>query len=164
MPSYRSISPEQAAISAAVAVRDELLDAGWPSAVELAPLLKRHTDEARVWLLDEHKHGRLLAVWSKRNADFVFPSFQFDREGIRPRLEQLLDALGGIPGLDPTTDRGGWSRAFWLYGCSDRLSDAALGLGPNEDGRTAAERFETVPDAVIELAREEATFDPDGAW
>lgn len=116
MPSDQSLSPEQAAINAALAVRDELLDASWPSAVELAPLLKRHTDEARAWLLDEHKHGRILAVWSKRDADFVFPSFQFNHEGIRPRLEELLDALSGIPRLDPTTDRGGWERAFWLYG------------------------------------------------
>lgn len=164
MPSDEPLSPEQAASHAAVEVRDELLDAGWPSAVELAPLLKRQSDEARAWLLEEHKHGRILAVWSKRDADFVFPSFQFDYEGVHPRVEQLLDALSGIPGLDPATDRGGWARAFWLYGCTDRLSDAALGFGPNENGRAASERFATVPDAVIELAREEASFDPNRAW
>ena len=156
--------PLLAARKATLQLRDELLDLDWPSVAELAPLLKRQADQARAWLLEEHKRGRILAVWSQRDADFVFPSFQFDHEGVHPRLEQLFDALSGIPGLDPTTDRGGWARAFWLYGCSARLSDAALGFGPNEDGRAASERFKTVPDAVIELAREEATFDPNSAW
>lgn len=156
--------PLLAARKATLELRDELLDLDWPPVAELAPLLKRQADQARAWLLEEHKRGRILAVWSQHDADFVFPSFQFDHEGVHPRLEQLLDALSGIPGLDPTTDRGGWARAFWLYGCTDRLSDAALGIGSNERGRAASERFATVPDVVIALAREEANFDSNSAW
>lgn len=156
--------PLIAARRATLELRDELLDLDWPSVAELAPLLKLQADLARIWLLEEHKRGRILAVWSQRDVDFVFPSFQFDHEGVHPRAEELLDALSGIPGLDPTTDRGGWARALWLYGCTDRLSDAALAIGSNARGRAASERFATVPDVVIALAREEANFDPNSAW
>jgi len=164
MPTTPSDSAELAARRAAVELRDDLLNAGWPSAAVLAPLFNRSVEDAQNLLTDLRASGKVFAVWSQPDETFLFPPFQFNDSGVRPEVESLLTALGTIPGLAPALDRGGWARAFWLYGCTERLSDAALGLGASLEARAASDVFAIRPDAVIDIARREATDDPNQAW
>jgi len=159
-----SNSAELAARRAAVELRDDLLKAGWPSAAALAPLFNRSVEDAQNLLTDLRASGKVFAVWSQPDETFLFPPFQFNDSGVRPEVESLLTALGAIPGLAPALDRGGWACAFWLYGCTERLSDAALGLGASLEARAASDVFAIRPDAVIDIARREATDDPNQAW
>lgn len=77
-----------------------------------------------------------------------------------PELPRLLAILSAIPGLDPSTERGGWARAFWLYGATPLLSRAALGDGKDLQGRSTAEVFVLDPEAVIATLTPEARRDP----
>jgi hypothetical protein len=164
MPTVPSDSPELAARRAAVELRDDLLKEGWPPAAALAPLFNCSVQDAESLLTDLRADGKVLAVWSQLDETFLFPPFQFNDTGVRPEVESLLAALGAIPGLAPAFDRGGWARAFWLYGCTASLSDAALGLGTSLAARAASDVFATWPDAVIDKARREAADDPNQAW
>jgi hypothetical protein len=164
MPTIPLDSPELAARRASVELRDEFLKAGWPSAAALAPLFNCSVEDTQCLLTKLREAGKLLAVWSQPDETYVFPPFQFNDTGVRPEVESLLTALNAIPGLAPAFDRGGLARALWLYGRTASLSDAALGLGTSLAARAASDVFATSPQAVIGMARREATDKSNHAW
>jgi hypothetical protein len=164
MPTFPLDSPELAARRVSVELRDEFLKAGWPSAAALAPLFNCSVQNTQCLLTKLREAGKVLAVWSQPDETYVFPPFQFNDTGVRPEVESLLAVLNAIAGLAPAFDRGGWARVFWLYGCSASLSEAALRLGTSPAPRAASDVFATSPHAVIDLARREATDDPNQAW
>lgn len=153
-----------AARMAALDLRDELLDLDWPTDSDLAARFGRAIVQGEAWLADLRAAGQILAVWSHRDGAYRFPSFQFDVHGVRPELPRLLAIVSVIPGLDPSTDRGGWARALWLYGATPLLSRAALGDGKDLHGRSAAEVFVLDPEAVITALTPEARCDPNTTW
>ena len=93
--------------------------------------------------------------------------------------------MANITGLSAAEDKSGWQRVFWLYQPRGRLSAQALALRAaalaqvradperfaklDTAARTPAEVFPTDPQAVIDLARDDATAQtphdaPDGVW
>ena len=136
---------------AAIEFRNELLRLHWPDSIAVARRNGIGADREAHWAREKRRSGELLGVWSAPADEFVHPDFQFDQSG---RLRQdevraLLAVLSLREEFTQATDRGGWKRAFWLYGKSPRLLD------PAGEMQAPATRFSANPDVVIALAREE---------
>jgi len=145
---------------AAIAFRDELLARGWPNSTEVAQLNGTQAGNSSQWASDKRRAGELLGVWSASTREYVHPDFQFDKNGSlrRQDVRALLQALAMRDEFTREKDRGGWQRAFWLYGKSPMLLDESGEM------QTPAERFAADPEAVIELARKEAEGLTDDQW
>ncbi|WP_458788730.1 hypothetical protein [Dyella jiangningensis] len=137
---------------AAIEIRDELLRLHWPNSISVAQRNGVEAGNGAQWARDKRRAGELLGVWSAPAREFVHPDFQFDQYGQLRHAEvrALLAALAFCEDFTQEADRGGWRRAFWLYGKSSELLDGAGEM------QAPAERFATDPAVVIELAREVA--------
>lgn len=136
---------------AAIEFRNELLRLRWPNSVRVAELNGIEAESGAQWARDMRRAGELLGVWSAPAREFVHPDFQFDQYGKLRHAEvrALLALLALCPDFTQEADRGGWKRAFWLYGKSPRLLD------PAGEMQAPAPRFSANPDVVIALASEE---------
>lgn len=158
---------------AAVRQRDELLQLEWPRSKAVGVMLGSKPTGAEARASRERSAGRLLGAWAGRDKGYVHPEFQFVDSGtVNPRVIDLLDAMANNPGLSAAQDKNGWQRVFWLYQPRGRLSKQAMALrratpeqllsDPGrfeklEDApRTPADVFPHDPQAVIDLAREDA--------
>lgn len=140
---------------AAAEVRDELLALGWPTSNEVGQVNGSHAADLATWARAKRDAGELLGVWSASDLTYRHPSFQFYPDGtLRPQVQELLVALAEIPEFAPHADPSGWRRTFWLYGSKYAL------VGSDGEPRAAADVFVEAPDAVIQLAHEEAGFEP----
>ncbi len=156
--------------------RDSLLAREWPDSQAVGRQLGSTSGTgAEQRVSRERAAGTLFGVWAGRDrGGYRHPDFQFLPSGsVHNRLPELLDALARQPGLTKAADRSGWERAFWLYQPRGRLSAQALALraaSPEQvradperfssldtSARTPAEVFPTDPQAVIDLARDDAT-------
>jgi hypothetical protein len=134
-----SLSAGRITPASAKALRERLLENPWPTSRTVGILLGFGGDNPAQRAYDLRRTGRLFGVWSARLRTYVHPDFQFDSDGrLRPHLERLLNALPA------SGDRGGWRRAFWLYGSRESLG-----------GRAPAELFAENPESVFELARKD---------
>lgn len=164
-PAFAQTTPEEAARSRSLALRDELLARHWPTSAQVARLLGSQATNAAQYAAKKRTEGKLFGVWSLKDNTYVHPDFQFDAlHQLHPAVPSLLAALAAIPGMSEVDDQGGWRRAFWLYGANPLLSERALGIGDSEMPRNAADVFRTQPEAVIALADREATRDPNVDW
>lgn len=167
--------------------RESLLARDWPDSRAVGRQLGSTGAGAESRVSRERAAGALFGVWAGRDrGGYRHPDFQFLPSGsVHKRLPELLDALARQPGLTKAADRSGWERAFWLYQPRGRLSAQALALRAaalaqvradperfaklDTAARTPAEVFPTDPQAVIDLARDDATAQtphdaPDGVW
>lgn len=148
-------------VAAAAAFREELLDRGWPTSDQVGQHNHASARNKAQWAADKRTAGELLGVWSPRDRSYRHPDFQFEGGLLNPKVKPLLVELAKVPGLSPKDDPTGWRRTFWLYG-----GRTALAKHPEGSPRTPAEVFPHDPDAVIELARVDATAkaDPNDSW
>ena len=128
-------------------LRDRLLARGWRDGRAVGDLLGYANEKNPA----QHAYrlrtaGELFGVWSPQGR-YVHPDFQFDQGAIRPRVHELLSLL------PKRSDDGGWGNAIWLHSPHPRLDD-----------KEPAEVFETEPQRVIDLAKEEFTRDKNGGW
>ncbi len=155
-------------------LRESLLARDWPDSAAVGRRLGSSDASALARVSRERAAGTLFGVWTGRDrGGYRHPDFQFLPSGsVHPRLPELLDALARQPDLTPQRDRSGWERAYWLYQPRGRLSVQALALRAaspaqlradparfaaiDSAARTPAEVFATDPQAVIDLAREDA--------
>ena len=164
---------ERADFEAAMRYRDELLRLGWPDCKAVGVMLGSKPTGAEARASRERSAGRLLGVWAGRDTGYVYPDFQFlDSGAVNPRVAELLDAMANITGLSAAEDKSGWQRVFWLYQPRGRLSKQAIALrrAAPEQVRADPARFDKLetaprtpedvfphdPQAVIDLAREDA--------
>ena len=166
--------------------RDDLLALEWPDSAAVGRRFGSTEASAVSRVSRERTAGALFGVWAGRDhGGYRHPDFQFLPSGsVHPRLPELLDALARRPDLNPRSDRSGWERAYWLYQPRGRLSAQSLALRAAEPAqlradperfaaldtaaRTPAEVFAAEPQAVIDLARDDAAAQtppdaPDGA-
>ena len=154
--------------------RESLLAHDWPDSAAVGRQLGSSGASALSRVSRERAAGTLFGVWAGRErGGYRHPDFQFLPSGsVHPRLPELLDALARQPGLTPLRDRSGWERAYWFYQPRGRLSAQALALraaAPEQlranaehfaaldtAARTPAELFLADPQAVIDLARDDA--------
>jgi len=154
--------------------RESLLELDWPDSQAVGRQLGSTGSGAESRVSRERTAGTLFGVWAGRTrGGHRHPSFQFLPSGsVNPRLPELLDALARQPGMTPAVDKTGWERAFWLYQPRGRLSAQALALRAaapaqvradparfaalDTAARTPAEVFASDPQAVIDLARDDA--------
>ena len=154
--------------------RESLLARDWPDSAAVGRQLGSTGASALSRVSRERAAGTLFGVWTGRDrGGYRHPDFQFLPSGsVHPRLPELLDALARQPGLTPLRDRSGWERAYWFYQPRGRLSAQALALraaAPEQlhadperfaaldtAARTPAELFLADPQAVIDLARDDA--------
>jgi hypothetical protein len=154
--------------------RESLLALDWPDSQAVGRQLGSTGSGAESRVSRERTAGTLFGVWAGRTrGGHRHPPFQFLPSGsVHPRLPELLDALARQPGLTPAVDTTGWERAFWLYQPRGRLSAQALALRAaapaqvradparfaalDTVARTPAEVFVSDPQAVIDLARDDA--------
>ena len=154
--------------------REALLARDWPDSAAVGRQLGSSGASALSRVSRERAAGTLFGVWAGRDrSGYRHPDFQFLPSGsVHPRLPELLDALARQLGLTPLRDRSGWERAYWFYQPRGRLSAQALALraaAPEQlhadperfaaldtAARTPAELFLADPQAVIDLARDDA--------
>lgn len=167
-------TPDPSDTAEALSFRESLLALGWPDSKTVGRQLGSTGTGVEARVSRERAEGTLFGVWAGRaRGGYQHPSFQFLPSGSpHPRLPELLDALARRPDLAPVADRSGWERAFWLYQPRGRLSEQALALRAAAPAqfRAAPERFAALPDtartpadvfqhdpqAVIDLARDDA--------
>lgn len=170
-------APNADDIAAIRRFRESLLAQGWPDSGTVERILGSNTNadaqsKNRRYL--ESKGNSIFAVWAGRDhGGYRYPPFQFLECGcVHPKLSALMDALARRPDLNPTHDKSGWERAFWLYQPRGRLSVQALALGAadfkevredpkrfavlSDDPRTPADVFQDNCQAVIDLANDDA--------
>lgn len=128
-------------------LRDKLLTRGWRDGRAVGDLLGYANEKNPA----QHAYrlrtvGELFGVWSPQGR-YVHPDFQFDQGAIRPRVRELLAIL------PKRSDDGGWGIAIWLHSPHPRLDD-----------REPAKVFETEPQRVIDLAKDEFIGDKNGGW
>lgn len=158
----------------ALSFRESLLALHWPDSKTVGRQLGSTGTGVEARVSRERADGTLFGVWAGRaRGGYQHPTFQFLPSGSpHPRLPDLLDALARRPDLTPAADRSGWERAFWLYQPRGRLSEQALAMraAAPEQFRADPERFAALPDsprtpadvfqldpqAVIDLARDDA--------
>lgn len=156
------------------AFREVLLALGWPDSKTVGRQLGSTDAGAEARASRERAAGNVFAVWAGRDrGGYRHPTFQFLRSGSpHARLPELLDALARQPDLTATADPHGWERAFWLYTPRGRLSEQALALRAaaptqvradparfaalSDAARAPADVFAQEPQAVIDLARDDA--------
>lgn len=159
---------------AVLSFRESLLALDWPDSQAVGRQLGSTGSGAESRVSRERTAGTLFGVWAGRTrGGHRHPPFQFLPSGsVHPRLPELLDALARQPGLTPAVDTTGWERAFWLYQPRGRLSAQALALRAaapaqvradparfaalDTVARTPAVVFVSDPQAVIDLARDDA--------
>jgi hypothetical protein len=134
---------------ASIEFRDELLAHNWPDDDGVRALTgAQEGDSGSSYISTLRAEGMILGLWSHDHRAFFYPDFQFDQRGcIRPEVAQLLSVL---PNCD---DRGGWTRAFWLYSPHALLDEEA-----------PAEVFTMEPERVIEVAKREFSGGTDSGW
>lgn len=141
-----------------MALRDEFLARGWPSASGVCERLGLTENSPE--LVDQmRRSGRLLGVWSEPAHCYVYPDFQFIGGQIHPAVQVLLATFAELPEFSTAEDRGGWNRVFWLYGQSMELSEASLHpdrLDASDAARAAVDIFADEPQAVIDDLRQMA--------
>ena len=158
-------------VAAIWSLREELLAQNWPASIPGASIPATDTDTCGGTGPADNLAFR---VWAGRDrGGYRYPPFQFLGDGsVNPKLKELMEALARQPQLHPDNDKSGWERAFWLHLPRGRLSEQALALGaatlkevkeaPDrfavmpDVARTPAEVFLDVPQAVIDLANEDA--------
>lgn len=169
-PTPTDVAADAPAAPAELSRRDEILAVS-VDALGAAKRAGSHAEDAATWASRERRAGRLFGVWSSSQRAFVHPDFQFAPEGgMRAGLAPLLRVLRTKYGFNPvTSDKGGWSRAYWLYQPREELSARALAariidhsdpvasaltlsLVPDDRPRTPAEALADAPDAVLALA------------
>jgi len=144
---------------AALTAQNELLARGWPTSSQVGRANGSQRDDPSQWAKNKRNAGDLLGVWSPTENTWRYPDFQLLSNGsLNPRVKELLNALALHPDFKADKDRGGWHRAFWLYGATWGLA------GPDGRPRTAAEVFLEDPDAVIAFAIKDAHIDPNDVW
>jgi hypothetical protein len=164
-PTFVHDGSEQAARERSLLLRDELLARNWPTSLQLGRLIGCPAANAAQYAAQKRAEAKLFGVWSLKDRAFVHPDFQFDADyQVHPAMPSLLVALANIPSMSSADDKGGWRRAFWLYGSSLLLSERALGTGDSESPRSASEVFRIHPETVIALADREAARDANLAW
>jgi len=152
-------APVRTPAQASAALRDELLGLGWPTSAEVGESHGSKAGNKGQWAKDRRDRGELFGVWSATERTFRHPTFQFDETGaIRPLVKELISALSANPEFAPAADKGGWRRAFWLYGPTLALA------GANGAARRPADVFVTEPAAVIQAARATSETGTDDAW
>ena len=170
-PATAPATPEQLAIARRDALLARARNDDWPESDAVGQMLGSGSPAAgRQRATRERAAGNLFGLWSAGERTFYHPRFQFLPDGrMHPKMPELLAALAQIPTYAPEQDQGGWGRIVWLYGSSPSLSELSIaeagasdGIAPNESEldttpRTPAEVFQTHPEAVIALARAEAT-------
>lgn len=160
--------------AAVLSFREGLLALDWPDSHAVGRQLGSTGAGAESRVSRERAAGTLFGVWAGHDrSGYRHPTFQFLPSGsVHERLPELLDALARQPGLTQAADRTGWKRAFWLYQPRGRLSVQALALRAaapaqlradparfaalDTAARTPAEVFASDPQAVIDLARDDA--------
>lgn len=116
---------------------------------------------------DLRRAGKILGVWDKEAATFVYPCFQFEPKVSDASRHRLLSQLASLAGFVPTDDPGSWRRAFWLYQPDRRLSPRCCAydrhpmadpiaavqylLPFSDNARTPAETFADEPNSVFAL-------------
>jgi hypothetical protein len=158
-------------VAAIWSLREELLAQNWPASIPGAWVPATDADTCGG---AEPADNLAFRVWAGRDrGGYRFPPFQFLSDGsVHPKLQELMAALARQPQLHPDTDKSGWERAFWLYLPRGRLSERALALSAAtlkevmgapgrfaaipDVARTPAEVFLDAPQAVIDLANEDA--------
>lgn len=149
--------PAETSSEAATALRDELLDRGWPTSVDVGRANGCRANPGQ-WAKEKRGAGELIGVWSESEHTYRHPAFQFDAQGhLDPRVKDLLAALAAVKEFKPANDQGGWHRAIWLHG-------TVLGLA-GCDGQPAvpADLFRIDPERVIEFAGK-TSVNLDGLW
>ena len=152
-------------------LREELLAQNWPAS---SPGGQKPANNADTCGGAGAEAPPAFRVWAGRDrGGYRYPPFQFLGNGsVNPKLGELMEALSRQPQLHPDNDRSGWERAFWLYLPRGRLSEQALALSAAtleevmeapgrfaaipDVARTPAEVFLDAPQAVIELANDDA--------
>lgn len=160
--------------AAVLSFRESLLALDWPDSQAVGRQLGSTGSGAESRVSRERAAGTLFGVWAGRDrGGYRHPTFQFLPSGsVHERLPELLDALARQSGLTQAADRTGWERAFWLYQPRGRLSAQALALRAaapaqlradparfaalDTVARTPAAVFASDPQAVIDLARDDA--------
>lgn len=160
--------------AAVLSFRESLLALDWPDSRAVGRQLGSSGTGAESRVSRERTAGALFGVWAGRDrGGYRHPDFQFISSGsVHERLPELLDALARQSSLTHAKDRTGWKRAFWLYQPRGRLSVQALALRAaapaqlradparfaalDTTARTPAEVFASDPQAVIDLARDDA--------
>lgn len=158
---------------AAMRLRDNLINRGWPDSKAAGKNLLSTVGGAEAKASRARGANELLGAYAGKKAGYVHPDFQFLASGgLHHRLPELFDAMGNNPGLAARNDVSGWERVFWLYQPRGRLSVQALALrnaSPSQvvadptrfdqldkSPRAPADVFVEDPQAVIDLAREDA--------
>ncbi|CAD6563128.1 hypothetical protein ACFQ3P_41890 [Paraburkholderia sabiae] len=131
------------------AFRDELLARDWPDSERVAARLGVSSQDAAAYVHRLRTERIILGVWSRPRRRYVYPDFQFDREG-RP-IPDVATLLTILPDRD--AESGGWENAFWLYWPCRVL-----------DGAKPADVFAEDPKRVIDAATGEFRQPKDAAW
>lgn len=152
-------APTRTPAQASAALRDQLLGLGWPTSADVGASHGSKAGNRGQWAKDRRDRGELFGVWSPNERTFRHPTFQFDETGaIRPLVKELIAAMAANPEFAPDVDKGGWRRAFWLYGPTLTLA------GANGAARTPADVFASEPGAVIQAARATSEAMSNDAW
>jgi len=159
-------------VAAIWSLREELLAQNWPASGPGAwkPAVNDADACGRKGLVD----NLAFRVWAGRDrGGYRYPPFQFLTDGsVNPKLQELMGVLERQPQLHPDNDKSGWERALWLYLPRGSLSERSLALRAarleevveapgrfaaiSDVARTPAEVFLDAPQAVIDLANDDA--------
>ncbi|MEM5341464.1 hypothetical protein [Paraburkholderia azotifigens] len=133
----------------ALAFRDRLLAKDWPDSAQIGARLCVSAREAAAYVHRLRTEGIIFGVWSEPRQRYVYPDFQFDREG-RP-VPDMATLLAILP--DRGAESGGWDRAWWFYWPCRML-----------DGAKPADVFVSAPERVIDAATDEFRQPRDADW
>jgi hypothetical protein len=153
----------------AVGMREDLLDRDcWLTSAQVHERMRGVERKPALFTSKKRVLNRLFGVWSHRCESHMHPDFQFVGDRVHARLHELLAALHCAPAFQPTVDKGGWERAFWLFQPRGELSRQVLAGATATGGsvgaralmlsridatpRAPVDVFASQPEAVIALA------------
>lgn len=115
--------------------------AGWPEAASVAVRLGMVPGEVTAL----RQAGKLLAVWLPSDHRFLYPTWQFDKQGKPiPEVVAILALLRSPNGMGIGVPSTGWSEVEWFISYHLLL-----------DGLSPAQVLVSDPARVLAIAREE---------
>lgn len=117
------------------------VSADWLDAASVAVRLGKTPDEVKAL----RKAGKVLAAWLPSDQRFLYPTWQFDKQGnFIPEVSELLTLLRSPNGMGIGLPSTGWGEVEWFISYHVLLE----GLSP-------AEVLVSDPSRVLAIAQEE---------